>query len=115
MDKVVLTSERTLSDCSNFAVGIFQDDELHITPLKSMLHMKLQCDYLDENDKHTRDGTKNTGEGKRGFFLVDLYMNIFTEIACVKPSELGTSERETLTNSFAKMQTTTRRKIMPLR
>ncbi|XP_018343176.1 PREDICTED: DNA-directed RNA polymerase III subunit RPC5 [Trachymyrmex septentrionalis] len=62
MDKVVLTSERTLSDCSNFAVGIFQDDELHITPLKSMLHMKLQCDYLDENDKHTRDGTKNTGE-----------------------------------------------------
>ncbi|KYN08719.1 DNA-directed RNA polymerase III subunit RPC5, partial [Cyphomyrmex costatus] len=59
MDKVVLTSERTLSDCSNFAVGIFQDDELHITPLKTMLQMKLQCDYLDEND---RNGMKNTGE-----------------------------------------------------
>jgi len=64
MDKIVLTSERTLSDCSNFAVGIFQDDELHITPLKAMLHMKLQCDYLDENDKQVRDGTRGTGEGK---------------------------------------------------
>ncbi|KYM96604.1 DNA-directed RNA polymerase III subunit RPC5 [Cyphomyrmex costatus] len=59
MDKVVLTSERTLSDCSNFAVGIFQDGELYITPLKTMLQMKLQCDYLDENN---RNGMKNTGE-----------------------------------------------------
>ncbi|KAL0118187.1 hypothetical protein PUN28_009095 [Cardiocondyla obscurior] len=62
MDKIVLTSERTLSDCSNFAVGIFQDDELHLTPLKAMLHMKLQCDYLDENEKPVRDRTRSTGE-----------------------------------------------------
>ncbi|XP_011695405.1 PREDICTED: DNA-directed RNA polymerase III subunit RPC5-like [Wasmannia auropunctata] len=62
MDKAVLTSERTLSNCSNFAVGIFQDDELHITPLKAMLHMKLQCDYLDESERHARDGTKGAGE-----------------------------------------------------
>ncbi|KAL6267425.1 hypothetical protein P5V15_000501 [Pogonomyrmex californicus] len=55
MDKLVLTSERVLPDCSNFAVGVFEDDELHITPLKGMLRMKLQCDYLDENDKHVRD------------------------------------------------------------
>lgn len=78
MDKIVLTSERTLSDCSNFAVGIFQDDELHITPLKAMLHMKLQCDYLDESDKHIRDGTKGTGEGKRGFLLAVLCRSTFT-------------------------------------
>lgn len=77
MDKVVLTSERTLSDCSNFAVGIFQDDELHITPLKAMLHMKLQCDYLDENDKHVKDGAKGAGEGKKEFLVADLYTNIF--------------------------------------
>ncbi|XP_011866835.1 PREDICTED: DNA-directed RNA polymerase III subunit RPC5 isoform X2 [Vollenhovia emeryi] len=62
MDKIVLTSERTLSHCSNFAAGIFQDGELHLTPLKAMLHMKLQCDYLDENEKHVRDGTKGAGE-----------------------------------------------------
>ncbi|XP_071649711.1 DNA-directed RNA polymerase III subunit RPC5 [Temnothorax longispinosus] len=62
MDKIVLASERTLSDCSNFAVGIFQDDELHLTPLKAMLHMKLQCDYLDETEKHVKDGTKGGGE-----------------------------------------------------
>ncbi|EFN72235.1 DNA-directed RNA polymerase III subunit RPC5 [Camponotus floridanus] len=62
MDKIVLTSERTMSDCSNLAVGVFQDDELHITPLNGMLHMKLQCDYLDENDKRNKDGTKSTIE-----------------------------------------------------
>ncbi|XP_012534472.2 LOW QUALITY PROTEIN: DNA-directed RNA polymerase III subunit RPC5 [Monomorium pharaonis] len=62
MDRTILTSERALSDCSNFGVGIFQDDELHITPLKTLLHMKLQCDYLDEGDKQARDGTKGTGE-----------------------------------------------------
>ncbi|XP_011634494.1 DNA-directed RNA polymerase III subunit RPC5-like [Pogonomyrmex barbatus] len=64
MDKLVLTSERALPDCSNFAVGVFQDDELHITPLKGMLHMKLQCDYLDENDKHVRDGTKGEDDAE---------------------------------------------------
>lgn len=74
----MLTSERSLSDCSNFAVGIFQDNELHITSLKAMLHMKLQCDYLDDSDKHVRDGTKGTGEGKRESFLSDRYTNIFT-------------------------------------
>lgn len=77
MDKIVLTSERTLSDCSNFAVGVFQDDELHITPLKAMLHMKLQCDYLDENDKHVKDGTKGAGEGKTGSLIADSYTNTF--------------------------------------
>lgn len=76
MDKIVLMSERTLSDCSNFAVGIFQDDELHLTPLKAMLHMKLQCDYLDENDKHAKDGTKGTGEGKGEFLFADSFTNI---------------------------------------
>lgn len=65
MDKVVLTSERSLSDCSSFAVGIIQDDELHITPLHAMLRMRLQCDYLDESDKRTKDGAKGTGEGKK--------------------------------------------------
>ncbi|XP_025994121.1 DNA-directed RNA polymerase III subunit RPC5 [Solenopsis invicta] len=61
MDKVVLTSERALLD-SHLAVGIFQDDELHITPLKTVLHMKLQHNYLDESEKHGKDGTKGMGE-----------------------------------------------------
>lgn len=60
----MLTSERTMSDCSNLAIGVFQDDELHITPLNGMLHMKLQCDYLDESDKRGKDTAKGTGEGK---------------------------------------------------
>lgn len=60
----MLTSERSLPDCSNFAVGVIQDDELHITPLQRILRMKLQCDYLDESDKRAKDGAKGTVEGK---------------------------------------------------
>lgn len=64
MDKIVLTSERTMPDCSNLAIGVFQDDELHITPLNGMLHMKLQCDNLDESDKRGKNVAKGTEEGK---------------------------------------------------
>lgn len=59
----MLTSER-MPDCSNLAIGVFQDDELHITPLNGMLRMKLQCDNLDENDKRGKNAAKGTEEGK---------------------------------------------------
>ncbi|KAL6423967.1 hypothetical protein ACFW04_009717 [Cataglyphis niger] len=62
MDKIVFTSEQTMSDCSNLAIGVFQDDELHITPLNGMLHMKLQCDNLDESDKRGKNVAKGTEE-----------------------------------------------------
>ncbi|EZA54847.1 hypothetical protein DMN91_006874 [Ooceraea biroi] len=62
MDKIVLASEGTLPNISNYAVGIFQDGELHITPLKNMLRMKIQYDYLDESDKRVKEGTKIAGE-----------------------------------------------------
>lgn len=80
----MLTSIRALSDCSgSFAVGIFQDDELHLTPLKAMLNMTLECNYLDENDKSARDGTRGAGEGKRGFLFVDLFTNtIYLDSLC---------------------------------
>lgn len=45
-------------------IGIFQDDELHITPLKGVVQMRPQFNYLEKNDKRNRDETKTTGEGK---------------------------------------------------
>ncbi|XP_076172472.1 RNA polymerase III subunit E [Ptiloglossa arizonensis] len=62
MDKTVLQSSRALPNCSNYAVGIFQDGELHLTPLKGIIQMRPQFNYLDKSDKRVREEAKNTGE-----------------------------------------------------
>lgn len=62
MDKVVLQSSRVLPSCSNYGVGIFQDGELHITPLKGIIQLRPGFDYLDKSDKRIRDEAKNMGE-----------------------------------------------------
>lgn len=63
MDKTVLQSFRALPNCSNYAVGIFQDGELHVTPLKGVIQMRPQFNYLDKSDKRVREEAKNMGEG----------------------------------------------------
>ncbi|OAD60047.1 DNA-directed RNA polymerase III subunit RPC5 [Eufriesea mexicana] len=62
MDKTVLQSSRALPNCSNYGVGIFQDGELHITPLRGIVQMRPQFNYLDKSDKRVREEAKNMGE-----------------------------------------------------
>ncbi|XP_063995031.1 DNA-directed RNA polymerase III subunit RPC5 [Diachasmimorpha longicaudata] len=63
MDKIVLQSSRALPDCSNYAVGIFQDGELHVTPLKGIVQLRPQFNYLDMSEKNTKeDATKSAEE-----------------------------------------------------
>ena len=63
MDKTVLQSSRALPDCSNYCVGVFQDDELHITPLKGIVQMRPHFNYLDKSGKGGKDEAKNLGDG----------------------------------------------------
>lgn len=65
MDKVVLQSSRGLPDCSNYSVGVFQDGELHITPLKGIIQMRPQFNHLDKSGKGGKDETKNAGDGEK--------------------------------------------------
>lgn len=62
MDKTVLHSTRALPDCSNYAIGVFQDGELHLTPLKGIIQMRPQFNYLDKSDKRAKDDAKVMGE-----------------------------------------------------
>ncbi|XP_076764759.1 DNA-directed RNA polymerase III subunit RPC5-like [Xylocopa sonorina] len=62
MNKTVLQSSRALPDCSNYAVGVFQEGEFHITPLRGIIQMRPQFNYLDKTDKRVRDEAKNMGE-----------------------------------------------------
>lgn len=63
----MLQSSRALPDCSNYSVGVYQDGELHITPLKSILQLRPQFNYLDKGGKGAKDETKNPVEGTNFF------------------------------------------------
>lgn len=64
MDKVTLTSLRSLPNCDNYAIGVFQDKELYLTPVKSIVQMRPQFNYLEKNDKRTKDDGRNNDDGK---------------------------------------------------
>lgn len=67
MDRITLHSSRALVDSLNHAVAVFQDDELHITPLEGIVQIRQQFDYLDESDKQKE--TKNVKEGNNQIYL----------------------------------------------
>ena len=51
MDKQVLVSTKTHLDTSRYAVGILGSNELHVTPLSSVLQLRPDLKYLDKADK----------------------------------------------------------------
>ena len=57
MDRQVLTSTRAVGDTSRYAVGILDNNELHVTPLEGVLSLRPSMEYLDQSDK-TAKGTK---------------------------------------------------------
>lgn len=57
MNKTLLQSSRAVPDCSNYSVGVFQDGELYITPLKGIVQLRPQFNYLDKDDKPGKDET----------------------------------------------------------
>lgn len=63
MDKIVYHSTRALPDSSNFAIGHFQDNEFHITPIKGVVQLRPIFNYLDKAEKRKEDGKSNAGEG----------------------------------------------------
>lgn len=69
MDKIVLQSSRALPSCDNYAIGIYQDGEFHLTPLKGIIQMRPQFNYLDRIDKKGKDDGKNDGEGEINFHI----------------------------------------------
>ncbi|KAI4496854.1 hypothetical protein M0804_000664 [Polistes exclamans] len=62
MDKITLHSSRTLPEATNYAATVYQDGELHITPIKSIVQLRPQFNYLDKSDKRVREETKVNDE-----------------------------------------------------
>jgi hypothetical protein len=64
MDKQILQSTRAMSDTSNYAVAVYHDSELHITPLQGIVHLCPSFTYLDKSDRLAREEAKEHGESK---------------------------------------------------
>lgn len=57
---MTLKSSRLLSDTSNYAIGVLNEGELHLTPLKGIVSLRPTFSYLDKSDK--RQANKNQEE-----------------------------------------------------
>jgi DNA-directed RNA polymerase-3 subunit RPC5 len=62
MDKQILQSTRALPDTSKYAVAVYHDNELHITPLRGIVHLRPSFVYLDKSDKRAKEEAKEHGE-----------------------------------------------------
>ncbi|XP_069692182.1 DNA-directed RNA polymerase III subunit RPC5 [Periplaneta americana] len=62
MDKQLLQSTRALADTNNYAVAVYHDNELHITPLRGIVHLRPSFSYLDKSDKRAKEEAKEQGE-----------------------------------------------------
>ena len=58
MDRQILSSTRAVQDTSRYAVGILDQNELHITPLEGVLSLRPSMEYLDKSDKTAKGKIK---------------------------------------------------------
>nr|CAD7260962.1 unnamed protein product [Timema shepardi] len=66
MDKLVLTSTRAVMNASNYAVALVHENELHVTALRGLLHLRPSFAYLDKSDKRAKEEAKDQGEDISG-------------------------------------------------
>jgi RPC5 protein len=64
MDRLRLESRQAIPNVSNFVVGLFKNDEIHLTPLKAIIHLRKSLSYLDLADKQAKATAKEQGLGK---------------------------------------------------
>lgn len=62
MDKQSYTSVKSLDDINKYVVGIFQDGEVHLSTLKSVLQLRPNFSYFDKQDKRTKAEQKAANE-----------------------------------------------------
>ena len=60
MNKIIYTSTKALLDPGRYAVGMLSKNELHLSPIQGILHVKASFPYLDKSDK-----TLNAKESNR--------------------------------------------------
>jgi len=94
MDRQVLTSSRAVRDTSRYAVGILDQNELHITPIEGILSLRPSMEYLDQSDKTA----KAEGRG----LLTDNDLEDVKDSSAMFSDEEGESDMKAVTVRFAR-------------
>lgn len=94
MDRQVLTSSRAVRDTSRYAVGILDQNELHITPIEGILSLRPSMEYLDQSDKTA----KAEGRG----LLTDNDLEDTKDSSAMFSDEEGESDMKAVTVRFAR-------------
>ncbi len=64
MDHMTLKSSRLLTDSSNYAIGVLNEGELHLTPLKGIVSLRPTFSYLDKSDKRPNNTQDDLSGGE---------------------------------------------------
>jgi len=59
MDSQVLTGGRAVTDTNRYAVGILNNNELHLTQVKGVMSVRPNLTYLDKSDKRSKQEGRN--------------------------------------------------------
>lgn len=59
MNKITYTSTKALLDPGRYAVGMLSKNELHLSPIHGILHVKASFPYLDKSDKTLKAAESN--------------------------------------------------------
>jgi len=95
MDRQVLTSSRAVQDTSRYAVGILDQNELHITPIEGVLSLRPSMEYLDQSDKTAK------AEG-RGLLTDNDIDDVKESSGMFSDGEDGDSDMKAVTVRFAR-------------
>jgi len=64
MDKQVLQGGAALPSCDRYALGILNDNELHLSPVKGVLALKPHLGYLDRGDRTAKQEGRLPGQDR---------------------------------------------------
>lgn len=64
MDRMTWKSSRLLGDTNNYAVGVLNEGELHLTPLKGVVSLRPTFSYLDKSDKRQTNSQEESSGGE---------------------------------------------------
>lgn len=62
MDKLSFVSTKSIEDPNKYILGIYQDREIHLSPLTSILQLRPNFQHFDKEDKRTKAEEKAINE-----------------------------------------------------
>lgn len=66
MDRQTFISSKPIENIDRYVLGILQDNELHISPIKGILQMRPNFTYFDKMDKRTKEEQAATNNADTG-------------------------------------------------